>query len=296
MRATSINTDIYLFGGSNSSEACKMAYKYDTLTDTYTKLTNIPMEVASATITAIGTDIYLINGTYAFSNYNKQVYKYNTLTDTYTRLTDIPISVRTGSSVAIGTDIYLFGGDSDKQLLYKYNTLDDTYTRLTNIPYYFVYGSATLLGTDIYLFGSSDSNYIRYAYKYDTLTDTYTRLTDIPYDFYGGGAVTIGTNIYLFSGNYLCKVQVYSLISKTFQQDNLVVVGQGHNNGIGYETELFSSDKNVTAPLYVFTDAWFYTTNDGLITDIPTYYGNGTTWVNIKNLPLQNVVEEEVEE
>ena len=50
-----------------------------------------------------------------------------------------------------------------------------------------------------------------------------------------------------------------------------------------YETELFSNDIFDVPAKYKFKDVLYYTTQGGLETDIPTYYGNGTQWVKFKN-------------
>ena len=283
LRAAVVGTDAYLFGGGNGSGQYKKAYKYNILTDTYTSIADVPFEFANMSATTVGTDIYLISGNFIWLDYSKQVYKYNTLNNTYTRLSNFPettYGIIGGSTVAIDTDIYLFGSSADgaRTIAYKYDTTRDAYTKLTNIPYNFDYGSAVLIGTDVYLLGGNSNK--KNNYKYDTLTGTYTKLTDIPYDFSYGGAVALGTNIYLFKGT---RVQVYSLQNKTYEQDNLVVVEQGKHNGIGYSVELYSNPKNVTPSKYQFVDAYYHTTQDGLITNIPTYYGDGTQWVKFKN-------------
>lgn len=275
--ATTIGTDIYLFGGDGGNAN---NYKYNTLTDTYTKLANIPYPFINGDVVLVGTNIYLF-GSSVSSSYYKNAYKYDILTDTYTQLTNIPYNFYNGRVATVGTDIYLFGGTGGATNTYKYDTLTGTYTQLTNIPYSFVMGSAVAVGTAVYLFGTSSSGAGKNAYKYSTLTDTYTQLTDIPYDFYYSQASAVDNYIYLFGGTpYPTKVQVYTLESKTYSQDNLVVILQGNS---GYKTELYSNVKDVLPPKYLFLDAWYYTTANGLETDIPTYYGNGTNWVKIKN-------------
>ena len=278
---TSIGTDIYLFGSTFSSDYRK-AYKYNTLTDTYTQLTNIPYDFYRGAVVAIGTDIYLFG---SLNNLNNN-YKYNTLTDTYTQLTDIPYDFSNGTAVVIGTDIYLFGSyDNNSGSLdnvtknYKYNTLTDTYTQLTNIPYAFYGGSAVAIGTDIYLFGSASSGDYRKAYKYNTLTDTYTQLTNIPYDFYGGVAVSINSieEIYLLGSSLnVNKIGIFELKSIEYE-DNQIVITQGTPT---YLTKILPNNSNLT---YYFNDAWIYTDQDGLIQNIPTYYGDGTSWIKFKN-------------
>ena len=279
--ATTVGTDIYLFGGSGYSYI--YAYKYNTLTDTYARLANIPYNFISGSAVAVGTDIYLFGSAYN-SSYYTCAYKYNILTDTYTQLTNIPYSFSYGSAVAVGIDVYLLGGSGNNTYAYKYNTLTDTYARLANIPYNFISGSAVAVGTDVYLFGSVyNTSYYIYAYKYNTLTDTYTQLTNIPYSFYRGSAVAVGTDVYLFGSEAnKRKVQVYALESSTYA-NNSVVIAQGRYYQTGYGIELYNDDLFSSPMLYAFADAWFYTTEDGIITDIPTYYGNGTQWVKFKN-------------
>ena len=194
----------------------------------------------------------------------------------------IPYDFFSGSAVAIGTDIYLLGGDGSGTNNYKYNTLTNTYTRLADISYNFYQGVAVAIGTDIYLLGSYDSKTT--AYKYNTLTNTYTQLTNIPYQFYQGVAVAIGTDIYLLGGYHRTNTRIYHLENKSYATDNSVIIAQGRTYDVGYNVKLFETEfESAYQPLYGFADAWFYTTQDGLIKNIPTYYGNGTSWVKFKN-------------
>ena len=244
---------------------------------------NIPYSFYQGSAVVIGTDIYLF-GSYS-SSYQNYAYKYDTLTNTYTKLRNIPYVFYQGSAVAMGTDIYLLGTAMSSYTLraYKYDTLTDTYTKLTDIPYGFKNG-AVAVGTDIYLFGNTyDASYQKYAYKYDILTDTYTKLTNIPYNFYRGSAVVIGTDIYLLGGEpNPQKVQVYSLKSSEYENNSLVIA-QGRYYQTGYGIELYNDNLFSSPMLYAFADAWFYTTEDGIITTIPTYYGDGTQWIKFKN-------------
>ena len=286
--ATNVGTDIYLFGGDSSSSSAATAYKYDTLTDTYTRIAGVPVGFKGGSVASIGTDIYL----FGTSN-TKQAYKYDTLTNTYTKLANIPYYFFDGAIVAAGTDIYLVGSyiysEVDKNM-YKYNTLTDTYTQLTSIPYDFTMGSAVIIGTDIYLLGCGMSKYTRNMYKYNILTDTYTQLTNIPYDFYHGSAVAINTNIYILGGEASStKTRVYHIQTKTYDTDNTVIIAQGRKGtGATYNTSYAVKLLNTTfdegfEPLYGVADAWFYTTQNGVDTTIPTYYGDGTQWIKFKN-------------
>ena len=106
--AVTVGTNIYLFGGYPNYT---YAYKYDTNTDTYTVLTNIPYNFNAVSAVAVGTDIYLFGGANS-SAIKTYAYKYNTSTNTYIQLDDIPNSFSSGDSAFNGVDIYLLGGSS----------------------------------------------------------------------------------------------------------------------------------------------------------------------------------------
>ena len=309
--ATSIGTDIYLFGSGDSKTNC---YKYDTLTNSYTQLTNVPYNFEDGRAISIGTDIYLVgaanyrtncykydtltdsytkltNIPYNFAygsiakigtdiyllggtDYKTNCYKYDTLTDSYTKLTNIPYAFYSGQAVSIGTNIYLFGAGSITNNCYKYDTLTDSYTKLANIPYNFIYGSAVSIETDIYLFGG-DGGYTT-AYKYDTLTNSYTQLTNIPYDFAYGSAVSIETDIYLVGG-YLnkTKVQVLTLQLKEFSNNSVIILQSSSK----YKTNI--ANYGIQNAKFYYDKVYYQNENGELLNTIPTYNGNGTAWVKI---------------
>lgn len=314
--AVAINTDIYLFGSKYSTTASnhQIAYKYDTLTDTYTRLTDIPYEFYQGSAVAVGTDIYLLgNGI--------RNYKYDVLTDTYTQVRNIPYSFIEGLATAVGTNIYLFGSSNSSygQYAYKYDTVTNSYTKLTDVPTRCYRTSAVTIGTDIYLVciyngtlykydtttdiytrlanspsgleGSSaisvnNNMYIfggynnrQYAYKYDTEINTFTRLADTPYAFYQGSAVIIEdrAEVYLFGGSdNPTKVQIMEFNSADYE-NNSFVISQGVAR---YSTEILGNNNNIK---FWFNNAWVYVTEEGLVRGLPTYYGDGTQWIKFKN-------------
>ena len=198
--AVSIENDIYIFGGYGS-ENYKKAYKYNTLNNTYTQLTDIPYSFQTGCVATVGTDIYLFGG---YNNFNT-AYKYDTITDTYTQLANIPYGYYGAGISAVGTDIYLFGTSykiADKKKVYKYDTLTNTYTQLTNMSFISEYSSIKCLSinTDIYIFfaGGNTENIL---YKYDTLAKIYTPLSNSPIPVYTASGICVNnSNIYLFSG------------------------------------------------------------------------------------------------
>ena len=85
-------------------------YKYNTLTGTYTQLTDIPYSFKTGGTVYIHPYIYLFGSTYSEDIYNK-AYKYDIENNTYSQLSDIPRKFYSSDAVAINTDkIYLVGG------------------------------------------------------------------------------------------------------------------------------------------------------------------------------------------
>lgn len=324
--ACAIDTNIYLFGGSANTTT---AYKYDTVLQTYTKLTDIPYEFYNTNITSVGTDIYLFGG----QGNQTIAYKYNTLTDTYTQLATPPVELRYGTVIAIGTDIYitgsgssaaeqkydtltdtytevnlterwyynsianigtdiyLFGGDFMPTSTYKYDTLTGTETPLADIPVDFYRGSAVSVGTDIYLFGGDYSK--TSAYRYDTLSNSYTRIADIPYDFRRGGAVAIGDTIYLLGGADAPTSVRRFITEEVHYPDNSILLLLTDTDG--YDTQLINS--NIQGRLVNrISDAWYYTVMGGISELLPTSYGDGEKWICFKNEDLLLPDEEPEEE
>ena len=220
-KIASVDNNIYIYGGGGYSNK-KIAYKYDTTTDTYTKLTDIPYEfdTSGGVVISVGNNIY-IYGSGDYSNI-KIAYKYDTTTDTYTKLTDTLANTYNTSLAKVNTDIYFMGGsagDENIKTAYKYDTTTDTYTKLTDIPYEFVYGTALSIDDNIYMVGGYNyPNYYNFIYKYDIAESTYTKISDnMPCNCAYNMAIALNGNIYIFE-NKGFRVYKYDIINNTYTQ------------------------------------------------------------------------------
>lgn len=209
---------IYLFGYTHSaSNYMVRLYRYDTLSNTYTRLTDIPFSFSGGITVAIDTNVYVFGG----GNGVTTSYLYNTVTDTYKKLANIPVNISQGKAVAIGDTIYSFGHyasyNGEHSIAYKRNTQDNTYTAINDIPFSFRLGSIANVGSEIYLFGGYVNN--KTAYKYNIESNEYVRLSDIPHTHHRADAVSIGTDIYLFgaeSGTGVSYTYKYDTVSDTY--------------------------------------------------------------------------------
>ena len=124
--AVSIGTDIYLIGDGYFSNASypysRYNYKYDTTTDSYTKMTNIPYHFYWSNAAIMGDYIYLFGSD--SSTYRQTAYKYDPSTDTYTKMSNIPYPYHESSIASTGNAIYLLGSYTSGYYYYNYKYIN----------------------------------------------------------------------------------------------------------------------------------------------------------------------------
>ena len=275
-----VGNNIFLFG--DYTDSYNRAYKYSISNNQYTLLTQTPIPIRGNSAVAVGKFVYLLGD----RSYHNKVYRYDTVKDVYTNLEDIPYNFYNGTVTVIGTDAYLFGSGTAeyRQYAYKYDTVTDSYTRLTDLPYELNMGGSAAIGSDIYIFGSYVDDYKQYVYKYDTITGSYTRLTNIPYAFCNGGVCAIDVNvnekaIYLVGGYFeQTKIGLLNINTKSYNNNSIVLL----QNNPKYKAVLLSSEIQNGAKVS-FEDVYHYTSSNKLDSTVPTYYGNGTSWIKFKN-------------
>ena len=158
--AVAIGTDIYVMGGGSS---LRQNYNYDTLTNSWTQMTDLPYNTYDHTAVAIGTDIYVMGGYYSNDNY-----KYNTLTNSWVKMTDVPYGnyvARQHTAVAVGTDVYVMGGFYYSKHNYKYSSLTNSWTQMTDVPYNAYDHTAVYCNNAIHVMGGSIRPYMNIRYK-----------------------------------------------------------------------------------------------------------------------------------
>ena len=300
--AVTIGTDIYIFGGSNIRTTTTQAYKYDTLTDTYTRLTDVPNYVFYGDAVAIGTDVFIAcgqvyNSTKSTWNNGTLMYKYDTVHDTYESITAAPMYMYKNRMVAIGTDIYFLMGwasstgtsTSDaRKRIYKYDTI--TYERTLvaelDVAWSFSMGTGVVLGDEIYMLDISTgtNSEIGYIFNVNTLelrTDTNFNKkysTNPCYKLYLHP--TTNTLAFAYGVTNLYKMNYTQRFDYTGDEDTILMRQRSGVNK--YQTVLTPATNVENRLLTSFEDVGYYSTETGINNNIPTYYGNGTEWIKIK--------------
>lgn len=295
--ACAVGTDIHIFGGSTTW--ARNHYVYNTLTNTYTSKAQCPspdtssyVKVAQAATKDTDIYIYVKRENVGFTGY---LFRYDSLTNTYTQLQSLayeadPLEI--GMTI-LDNYIYVCGGyysNTYKKTTYRYNIATNTYTQLANMPVSLYTHKIIGYGNYIYIFGGYNNATTKSTknYKYNVVTNSFSELPAIDNNsnLQNGFSLVLvdvsdGKEIYIFGGNSDVKlVRIMSLVPKSYDKDNAIILSQ--NPDYKYTTELVDSEV-INGLQYEFNDVYYYTIQDGLDNTIPTYYGNGISWVKFKN-------------
>ena len=282
-RATSVGSDIYLFGGEDDYD--NNAYKYNSIEGTYTKLSNIPtLGLTNRPAISSKNEIYIINN-------QDIIYKYNISEDTYTALHSIFRTGAEGCAVTLIEDnIYIFGSseqDKNKRAII-YNITNNEETLLEDIPYSFNNGSAiaineneiALLGVyddtsgtspgRLYLYNTSEDKYFKKRVLLGKAS-SYAKINKLPY--------LLEERLYGTSPNILTK---YNINNSSLYQYGKVI----NNN-----SENIKEIANANNDLYLLSYAKLYKAN--IVVD---YKGDGIYVISqetslSKDLDISNILD-----
>ena len=314
-----VEEDIYFLGnGSSTSYEPNTCWKYNTSTDTWTQLADMPGSPSANLWSAVYIDgfIYMIGVKSTSTSYN-DVYKYDIQNNTWSYVTSI---VWTGLGrkrcLAHGKTICIFnmrdenGNNNGAGVQdYEYNKILYFDTETLNIS------SSTLAGykyglhqsgaqhidygcvvNDIYygiykqdVPSSGDSGKDFQVVIYDLKEQQQLAITDFDstmWTGYGNNAALIPykNTILKFASVTGSKINVeaFSLISKEYDNNTLVIM-QGKNNPSAITTELFHVDGLAEGRiLYPVFNVAHYTTEGGLNYKLNLYYGDGESWHNYR--------------
>lgn len=166
------NDNIYLFSGTK-------LYLYNTSTDSYETLEDIPYDCRYGAGILVNDNIYVFGGPSVSNNVAySTAYKYNISNRQFTKLKDIPFRFARNNIIKIDNYIYLFGSSSDYKTLdgelnayetykksYRYNINSDSYERISDVPYDILVKRVELVGNNIYILGSNTTTNKKYNIK-----------------------------------------------------------------------------------------------------------------------------------
>ncbi len=216
-----VGTDLYVGGAFSQTKGgattdLNYIAKYDTVTKTWSALTDKGLSYAVYSFGVVGNDLY-IGGAFSQTNGGAttnmhSVAKYDTVTKTWSALTDQGLNSQVYDFALVGDDLYMVGvfnetkGGAIKNLgtIAKYNTTTTTWSALPDKGLNGTNSNALLAnGTDLYAGGwftgtmggaNTDLNFVT---KYDTTSTTWSAFTDTGLDNQVNDLALINTDLYM---------------------------------------------------------------------------------------------------
>lgn len=288
---------------------------YNRLNNTWTDQ-NYGLNIQSGTsMIIIGEYLYYFG--YNSDTSNNITQKVNLTTGEFTTLTALS---KTGDNYFIRACIYYDATNDlvylflDNKKVYRYSIANDNYTYLgemqnrinpngTNAtstvgrmgnylylpPCPYVTGSSTYVGRTIHRYNlSTNEDELIAEVQSNNPQKELLAVNYLNYILYDNAYIIFGGQ-YAYTDNTRDSSdrtpKTLSLVSKTYNQDSLVIE-QGTAASAPYSVELYPNDfeGRFISPL---TNVYLYNNNE-LLSDLPTYVGNGASWTLIKGTPLQN--------
>ncbi|BFH17394.1 hypothetical protein WJ0W_002188 [Paenibacillus melissococcoides] len=223
-----VNNKIYVIGGyldkNGKVERTNIVEVYDTQTDEWSTVANMPTARSWAPATAIGDKIYVFGG----GNSNgalKNTECYDTSTDTWTRKTDMPLPANGIASVEIGGKIYVFGGwdfSSTHGSILEYDPETDSWLKKNESTMPRNGMGVSVVNDKAYILGGSSNgaNGILSSVEiYDPKTNTLTNFDNLTFPRTQNLSSAINNNIYVIGGTtgkedgILSTVEMYTIES-----------------------------------------------------------------------------------
>lgn len=201
--AAFVGGTMYVVGGWNGSgndgiQTRSTVYAYHPGSDTWTRVSDLPVPLASSSAAVYGGDLYVVGGTNDDGGtISSAVYRYDPAKNTWSRVADYPTTVQWGDCGATASGLVCAGGATMSgnhtvglSDTYLYDAASDTWTRAADAPYT-VWGAASSAGNgELQLVGGvtagEESNS---AIEYDPVTNTWSALPNANVvAFRGGGS------------------------------------------------------------------------------------------------------------
>ena len=288
------NNKIYLMGSGGVSNANNY-YTFDG--SLWSDAQTLPYPLIHGSAVVYNNEIHIMGASY--TDYMTKHYAFNGTS--WREVSTLPYDYMFGSAVVYNDEIHLLGGMNSTTKHYAFN--GTSWREVSTLPYDFhAMYNAVVYNNEIHLIGNGydglDGRFQRDLYKkhYAFNGTSWREVSTLPYDYINVLSIVYNNNIYLISTSaydYDSNYDGYhSSVSSIVLQDtstslgNKIAIYQNPSNTSGsYATNFFSgisiSGENNKFPSGF--DDIFYIDESGNVETAPTYYGDGSQWVKLKN-------------
>lgn len=224
---TTDSTDIYIAGGYTSNTAgtgqifgTKQVWKYIILQNIYTRLPDLPIDIAAGQLEYLAGKLHYIGGTNAARTLdlgNHYVLDLNNLTDGWKTLAPLPNPRQHAGSAVYEGKIYFFGGQHhhDAELttqkdVHVYDPANDSWTKLADLPVPpgangrgHISSAAVVMGNRIIVIGGEivHQTSVNMVSAFSPAANSWINLTPLPKERFSGIAAVMTGNIFYAGGS-----------------------------------------------------------------------------------------------
>ena len=277
------NNEIHILGGGVGNNNTHSHYKFDG--SSWAKVSSIlPYIFNNGSAVVYNNEIHILGGTNGRTNH----YKFNG--SSWTKVSTLPRNFYNGSAVVYNNEIHILGGYNAKN---KHNVFNGTsWASDKNLPgdyeYGDVYGDAAVVYDNaIHILGGKYSSTSTYDYKFDG--SSWTKVSTLPYGFNNGSAVVYNNEIHILGGDYSTDTPTKHYATHTVPNNysgTKIAIYQNPSNAAGVYATNFISGVPITGENNKFPSGFddvYYIDDSGNVEESPTYYGDGTQWIKLKN-------------
>ena len=232
-------------------------------------------------------EIHMLGGIYRGSDtsYSKYHYKYDGTS--WSNVSTLPYSFYNGCAVVYNDEIHILGSQNGSYTKYHYKYDGTSWSKVSTLPYSFYNGCAVIYHNEIHILGGYYAPEARYHYKFDGTN--WESVTTLPYVFCDGGAVVYNDEIHILNSSKTPYRFHYRIRGKSVIEScngTKIAIYQNPNNAAGVYATNFISGVPITGENNKFPSGFddvYYIDDSGNVEESPTYYGNGTQWIKLKN-------------
>ena len=177
--SVAVGNDIYVIGGRGSTiydeSGVSKVEKYNTITDSWTSLPDMPIEDYDLRGANVNGQIYIFGGRL---HGNTLVYRYDPTSGNWTKLNTMPALPDMGAPAVVNDKVYIFG-NSTTNTPFEYDTSTDTWTIRAAMPTARYAPATAIYDGKIYVLGgfsgSENKNEV-----YDPATDSWQIKASLP--------------------------------------------------------------------------------------------------------------------
>ena len=232
-------------------------------------------------------EIHMLGGIYRGNDtsYTKYHYKYDGTS--WSNVSTLPYSFYNGCAVVYNDEIHILGSKNSSHTRDHYKYDGTSWSKVSTLPYDFYNGCAVVYHNEIHILGGYYAPEARYHYKFDGTN--WESVTTLPYVFCDGGAVVYNDEIHILNSSKTPYRFHYRIRGKSVIEScngTKIAIYQNPNNAAGVYATNFISGVPITGENNKFPSGFddvYYIDDSGNVEESPTYYGNGTQWIKLKN-------------